>query len=306
MNERIILVTGASGFIGRNVAKYFSGKGWKVIGIGLGDWGKGSFKSWGIDEWYELKITSDALKKLDETPDVIVHCAGSGSVAFSLANPKKDYEANVSSILPVLEFMKLKCRKARLIYPSSAAVYGGKKDKLIKETDSLDPVSPYGKNKKAAERLLKSESKKYGLNISIIRFFSVYGPGLRKQLFWDACEKIKNSDVKIEFFGTGNETRDWLYIRDAADLIYRLSDSKNKFEIINGGSGKRFTIKETVEMIVKEFGKKIAISFNGKDKKGDPGHYYADITKAKKLGWKPKIDLEEGLEGYVKFYKTNI
>jgi len=305
MKEKNVVVTGAAGFVGRNVAKFFADKGWNVVGIGLGNWGKENFGDWGIDEWIESEVNIESLMNLGKIPDAIIHCAGSGSVAYSLSNPKEDFEANVSSLLPVLEFMRLKCPNARLVYPSSVAVYGKKDDVPIKENDFLEPVSPYGYHKKIAEELCESYSKYFNLNISIIRFFSIYGQGLKKQLLWDACEKIRNSDSEVEFFGTGDETRDWLHVRDASNLIYKVTESKNKFEVINGASGKRVEIKEILEMLVKEYGKNIRIIFSGKNKKGDPKYYHADISRAKKLGWLPEVRLEKGLKDYVNFYKAN-
>lgn len=306
MKERIVLITGAAGFIGRNVAKYFSEKGWNVVGIGLGNWGNENFGNWGIDKWIESRVNAKFLMGLKKKPDVIVHCAGSGSVAYSLSNPKKDFEKNVSSILPVLEFMRLSCPNARLIYPSSAAVYGKKEDMRIKENSNLDPISPYGYHKKIAEELCESYSKNFNLNISIIRFFSVYGSGLKKQLLWDACEKMKNARKSVEFFGTGRETRDWLHIKDVSALIYKVAESKNKFEILNGASGKRIEIKEVIRILRKEYGKGMKIIFNGKARSGDPKYYLANTSKTKAMGWLSKIKFKEGIKEYVDFYKNNI
>jgi len=305
MKERSVIVTGAAGFVGRNAAEYFADNGWHVSGVGIGDWGKKNFNDWGIHEWVEAEVSVESLMDLGTIPDVIIHCAGSGSVSHSFSNPKEDFEMNVSSLLQVLEFMRLKCPNARLVFPSSAAVYGKKADAPIKEEDSLDPVSPYGYHKVIAEKLCESYSKLFDLNISIIRFFSIYGPGLRKQLLWDACEKIRNSSSKSEFFGTGRETRDWIYIKDAADLICRMSESKNKFEIINGGSGKRVEIKELLEILAKQFGEGIRITFNGQERGGDPEYYLADVSKAKELGWQPETYLEDGVKACVIFYKEN-
>lgn len=305
MNKNV-LVTGASGFVGRSASKYFSEKAWNVAGIGYGGWGGNEVKKWGIDKWHESKIDLDSLVSFGVIPDLIIHCAGSGSVANSYSNPKEDFEANVSSLLPTLEFMRLKCPNARLIYPSSAAVYGKKDDLAIKEDDLLDPISPYGYHKKVAEQICESYSKTFGLRISIIRFFSIYGPGLKKQLLWEACEKIRNSENEIEFFGTGDETRDWIHVRDASDLMYKEYEKADGFEIINGGSGRRTEVKSILEMLADNYGKKIKIVFNGKVKTGDPKYYLADVSKARRLDWTPKINIEKGLKEYVDYYKAKI
>jgi UDP-glucose 4-epimerase len=306
MKNKIVLITGAHGFLGRNVARYFKNKGWTVLGLGFGKWTKDEANKWGIDKWIESGVTLESISKFNKVPEVVVHAAGKGSVGYSILHPKEDLEANVSSVLPVLEYIRLYCPNTRLIYPSSAAVYGNLGDLPIKENAPLKPISPYGINKIKAEKLLKSYSSNYGGKISIIRFFSIYGPDLKKQLFWDACEKINNSTSTAVFFGTGKETRDWLNIKDACSLIYETSSSSERFEIINGGTGKRNIIKKALRILVGEYGKSIKIIFSGNIKKGDPKYYYADISKALKKGWKPTIDLKEGISEYVRFYKSNL
>lgn len=193
MKRGKILVTGSAGFLGKNVSRYFSKKGWIVCGVDHGKLDEEDFRSLEIDQWIESEISEDSLNRINKSPDLIVHCAGSGSVGFSVTNPREDFEANVSSLLPVLEFMRLKCPNAKLIYPSSSAVYGEKEGVPIKESDSLSPISPYGYHKKIAEELLESYNKNFGLNISIIRFFSLYGQGLKNN-----CSGMhaKNSKVR--------------------------------------------------------------------------------------------------------------
>lgn len=292
MKGKLVYITGAAGFIGRNLARYYSEKGWKVYGIGLDTWGKEKFTNWGITKWSKSKISYNALVKLGGTPDLIVHCAGSGSVANSLIDPESDFAANVLSLVPVLEFIKTNNPKTRLVYLSSIA--------------AVCPISPYGNNKRIAEELCETYSTTFGLSISVIRFFSIYGAGLRKQLIWDACEKISKSEGIAEFYGTGKETRDWLNIEDALSLINIVSKTRTDFQIINGGSGNDVSIAKIVNLIEKEFGKKVKIVFNGKVRAGDPKHYLANVSKARNLGWRPKVSLEKGIRDYISFYKKSI
>ena len=113
--------------------------------------------------------------------------------------------------------MRLYAKDSQLVIPSSAAVYGQKNEKSISVHDVLNPVSPYGNHKRICETLSKFYSNYYKLRISIIRLFSLYGPGLKKQLLWDACNKIYSGDQI--YSGTGLEKRDWIYIEDAINLI---------------------------------------------------------------------------------------
>jgi UDP-glucose 4-epimerase len=303
MRKKKVLITGAFGFLGRNAARYFKDNGYKVFGIGYGKWKSGEEKKWGIDNWKTGEVNLKNLSKYSVKFDLIIHCAGGSSVGYSMAEPLRDFQLTVDSSVVILEFMRLKCPKSRLIYPSSAAVYGEKPDKMIRENDLLSPVSPYGFNKKIVEEMCELYSKNFGLNISIIRFFSLYGVGLKKQLLWDACEKVRKEKSKVYFFGTGKETRDWLNVKDAASFFFAVSKSNRKFEIINGASGKRVETGEVLEILKRNYGKDVKINFIKREKPGDPKYYHADISRAKGLGWLPKIDLESGISEYVNFYK---
>jgi UDP-glucose 4-epimerase len=303
-NKKTVLVTGAYGFLGRYTAKIFNDAGYHVSGIGHGKWHKYEYNKWGIQEWYETTITFEALINLNRSFDVIVHCGGGGSVAFSYQNPYEDFQKSVQSTLSLLEYIRLQGKPCHFIYPSSPAVQGELGNKPIKEDDPSNPVSPYGFHKKAAEELCQSYSKSFDIKITIIRYFSIYGVGLQKQLLWDACLKIKNAESDVTFFGTGQETRDWLYVTDAAALILSAADNAtDHLNIINGGTGKKTTVKDTVELLVKLYNKPVNIHFNRSVKEGDPRFYQADITKATALGWSPKINLNEGLELYLQFFK---
>ena len=299
-----VLITGAYGFLGRNTAKAFKKAGYFVSGMGHGKWHEYEYKEWGIDKWYETTITFEALFNVDERFDVIVHCGGSGSVAFSYQNPFEDFQKSVQSTLSLLEYIRLKGEPCHFIYASSPAVQGDLGDKKITEDDPSNPVSPYGYHKKTAEELCHSYSKNFGLQTTIIRFFSIYGAGLQKQLLWDACNKIRNAEKEISFFGNGDETRDWIQVSDATSLILTIAEkSKKSHEIINGGTGIKTTVKDTLNILLEIYGKQLDVNFNKVVKPGDPRFYHADISKAEALNWRPLISLNNGLLEYVNFFK---
>lgn len=304
-----VLITGAFGFLGRHTAKTLKESGsYNITGIGHGKWASYEYKAWGIDEWYNSTITFEALININKRFDIIIHCGGSGSVSFSYENPYEDFQKTVQSTLSLLEYIRLQCKGCHFIYPSSPAVQGDVGDISIKETEPAKPVSPYGFHKRAAEELCHSYSKNFEVNITIIRFFSIYGPGLQKQLLWDACLKILNSSGDVTFFGTGEETRDWVNIADASALMKNIIDEKknNNLEIINCGSGRRVTIKKTLETLIKLYKPDILLKFNSIVKEGDPRYYQADITKAQTFGFRVTKDLEQGLTEYVEFFKEII
>jgi len=298
-----ILISGAYGFLGRNIAKEFKKHGDYVVGIGHGKWDYDEFSKWGIDEWYETTITFEALLNIKHKFDIIVHCGGSGSVGFSWENPYEDFQKSVQSTIAILEYIRIQNINCKFIYPSSPAVQGNLGHIQIQESMVSNPVSPYGFHKKIAEEICLSYYKNFNINIGIIRYFSIYGNGLQKQLLWDACKKIHKSN-EVVFFGTGNETRDWIHISDAATLLYTFSTKIKGYEVINGGTGIETPIYRIIDLLNTYMGKQVNIKFNGITKEGDPLHFWADIKKAKSLNWKPLIGISKGIKDYVTYFKA--
>lgn len=299
---KVVLITGAHGFLGRNCAREFSSGGWKVIGIGLGSWVNETPADFGMTEWFEAEVTTEALLSLGGNVDAIVHCAGSGSVGFSLAHPYQDFRMTVDTTASVLEYIRLAAPDARLIYPSSAAVYGCLHTGPIHEGDHLSPVSPYGTHKRMAEDLCSSYRRSFQTATSVIRFFSLYGPGLRKQLLWDACTRMAKGGA-LEFFGSGEEVRDWLHVRDAAALVRRVAEAPTSGLVVNGGSGKNVTVRDVLKQTASALGGGVQLSFNSYEREGDPKHLEADISSARDLGWCPVVQLDEGIKEYVAWFR---
>ena len=137
----------------------------------------------------------------------------------------------------------------------------------------------------------------------VVRLFSVYGVGLRKQLLWDASQKISRSEN--QFFGTGEEIRDWLHIDDAAHLLYTAARHASPIcPIVNGGTGKGASIREIVSEIFHNFGRSDQPQFLGTPRQGDPDHYVADISLTHKWGWSAGIDWRKGIHDYVSWFKN--
>jgi len=300
-----VLITGAHGFLGRYTALYFKKRSWRIIGMGHGHWGFECHEDFGIDRWIEGDIDFYTLAKIDEKLDCVVHCAGGSSVGYSVQYPLHDFNKTVNASINLLEYLRIYQPRAKIIYPSSAAVYGKKDNQSILETTSLGPISPYGFHKKIVEELCASYCTNFNLSVAVIRFFSVYGPGLKKQLLWDACNKFsKAAGKKIVFLGTGEETRDWLHVKDAAALLFRMAESSGQqYEIINGGSGVTLSVNQVLTTMAVKFKNIPLVAFNHEFREGDPKHYWADISKAKQKGWLPKINIELGLQEYVEWYE---
>ena len=301
--QKTILVTGGAGFLGRAVAQKFQSIGYRVVGIGHSQWTSDEALNHGFDVWLEASVSLSNLKTLDEEYKVVVHCAGNSSVGYSITNPFQDFSLNVQGTAELLEYLRQTKSKALLICPSSAGVYGVCDDEPIKESDTLNPISPYGYHKKVIEDLLEMHSKVYGMQVAIIRFFSIYGPGLRKQLLWDASTKLSQADKEATFWGTGEETRDWIYIDDAVELIALLSKKTESFMIVNGATGDRITVRKVLEMLRDALALDVEIVFNGAVRSGDPRFYHADVSKLREMGMCSSVSLSDGIKHYIDWFK---
>jgi len=299
--SRVALVTGAHGAVGRYVSRLLASDGWYVAGLGHGGWKGTSAADWGIGAWCEGDVSPVELARLCLRPDLIVHCAGSGAVGASMHEPYSDFSRTVTTTAVILEFIRVNCPEAVLVYPSSAAVYGIAERLPIAEDSALHPTSPYGVHKRCAEDLVVGHARLFGIRAAVVRLFSVYGEHFRKQLLWDACHRI--CDNETTFSGTGSETRDFLHVSDAARLLVASArHASAACPIANGGSGISVSIERVLTELFELLGRSSKPSFDGKQRSGDPRDYQADITMATGWGWSPKINLSEGLRGYVDWY----
>jgi UDP-glucose 4-epimerase len=298
---RRVLVTGAHGFIGRHVARRLAARGDRVTGLGHGDWDPPSWRSWGLSEWICADVTPEALAAWDGAPEVIIHCAGSASAPFSLADPAEDFRRTVDTTLAVLEFARLRAPGAALVLTSSAAVYGDVALQPIPVEAPLQPRSPYGVHKRMMEDLGLEYAALFGLRVARVRLFSVFGAGLRKQLLWDACRKLTAGETV--FAGDGAETRDWLHVEDAAELLALAAlHASPTCPVVNGGRGAGVSVREVLDRVAKRLGSRSAPRFTGVGRPGDPRHFRAEIDAALAWGWSPSRDLDTELDAYVDWY----
>jgi UDP-glucose 4-epimerase len=298
-----VLVTGARGFLGRHVARLFASKGYTVLGIGHGEWSQEEWRLWGLTDWRCADVTLQNLRQHTGLPSIIVHCAGSGSVAFSIEDPLADFERTVNSTAHVLEYVRTVVSSCRIVFPSSASVYGTVDRMPILENCRPIPISQYGTHKLMAEQMLVSYSRQFGLSSSIVRLFSVYGCGLRKQLLWDACLKFTRNDSV--FMGTGDEVRDWLHVEDASDLLLLAAEHASaECPILNGGTGNGVTVRDVLLHLKSSLSQEgRAPTFSGTQRIGDPSRYIADIENSRRWGWMPKRHWKEGVAEYAAWWK---
>lgn len=305
---RAALVLGGHGFIGRQVCRTLARKGYVVHGLGHGEWSREDAVRWGVTSWTAADIELTTLRRLVPAGpiEVVVHCAGSGAVAHSYSAPLGDYERSVSSVATMLEYVRTDLdNHPRVAVASSAAVYGDQGDVDLPESAMRSPVSPYGFHKVMAEDLCNSWSRYFGVRLSIVRLFSVYGEGLRKQLLWDAANKFARGECR--FFGTGNELRDWVHVEDAARLLClaATAEGQDAFEIYNGGHS-HHTTREVLSTLSGLLGCPTSPVFTGQIHVGNPRRLTANNRHARRqLDWQPLIALDEGLRRYAEWFQTH-
>lgn len=298
-----MVITGVNGFLGRSAKEYFE-KEYDITGIDL------AAKYCGGDDslsYYQCNMSQEAAELAsiftNVQPDAVLHCAGSANVGASVVNPMADLDGNLHSLYQLLMALKSFEKRPEIIFFSSSAVYGNPKHLPMQESDETAPISPYGIHKLMAEQLCSYYNRVHGYHIRSIRILSAYGSGLRKQLLWDIYQKYRNTG-KIELFGTGNETRDFIHVSDILQAIELILDYKGPEEIFNVANGEEVSIRELAETYAEILGEsREIVTFNGETKPGDPKNWRADISLLKKLGYQKKVDLAEGISDYVNWVK---
>ena len=292
-----ILIVGSKGFIGQNVSKYFESQGYEVCNADVVVDYVNSSNYFLIDA-----SNADFNFIFEKTAfDVCINCSGAASVPDSLKNPLRDYYLNTVNVFKILEALKKLQPKCKFINLSSAAVYGNPQQLPIKETDIVNLVSPYGVHKYQAEQICTEFYQFFGIQTCTLRIFSAYGEGLQKQLFWDLYHKAK-SGKPFTLFGTGEESRDFIYIKDLIKCIeLSMLHSHFKSDIINIANGEEIYIKDVVSTFFSFFNEKINYIFAGEERKGDPSNWFADISRLKAMGYISEYSIYQGLEKYYKW-----
>jgi UDP-glucose 4-epimerase len=277
-----LLITGISGFIGGSVGRYAERAGHTVRGAG--------------------RSTSTDLTDLirDFQPDVLLHAAGTASVGASIENPLNDFRGSVQTCADVLDAVRRSGNKPLVVIPSSAAVYGNPASLPVAEDVSLQPISPYGFHKVACELLAREYAECFGLNIMICRFFSVYGAAQRRLLVWELYQQLAGPETTAWLAGTGNETRDFLFIDDLAAALLGLIDwfesSQLQPLVVNVASGSETGVLALAGMIRDLVAPDKEIRCRGDLRKNDPLRWRANISRLQTMlpSWQPRA-LADGL-----------
>ncbi len=292
---KTVLLTGIAGFLGRHIARHFAQLGWRVVGV---DALAPENVQLGVGVRYlRMKLPSAEFAALlvETKPDVCIHCAGRASVPLSMQDPAADFHDNTVLTFELLDALRRNAPKCRFILLSSAAVYGNPRELPVSEKAHVGPLSPYGFHKRQAEIICQEFARVFGVPTLAVRIFSAYGPGLRRQVVWDICERVlTNRSLKLG--GDGGESRDFIHATDIARALALLAEAAPaEGEIYNLASGVETTVATLAAQLAALLAPEVKPEFDGTVRPGDPRNWCADISKITQLGWQQSIPLAQGL-----------
>lgn len=308
------LITGGAGFIGSNLAnKLLTQKNAVHVLDNLNNYYNPKLKKANLDELKKFKnfrftkldirdtrALTEAIK--GKRYDAIIHLAARAGVRPSIVDPLLYSTTNVDGTVNMLEIAKLLGVK-KFIFASSSSVYGNNKKTPFSEKDNVDfAISPYAATKKAGEVMCHVYYSLYQINITCLRFFTVYGRAGRPDLAIAKFTKLIDEGKKIEVFGKGDMRRDFTYIDDIVQGIIKSVNHCKGYNIYNLGESQTTSVIELIDHISKALGKKPKINHKPLQP-GDVKITYADISKAKReIGYNPKTKIKDGIKKYVDWY----
>ena len=315
---KCVLVTGGAGFIGSSCAELLLARGDKVVIIDE------------INDYYDVRLKKANLARLEEKygneqlkiyigdicdaklvneifekeqPKWVCHMAARAGVRPSIEDPYVYIHSNIEGTTRLME-ISARHGVENFVFASSSSVYGGSKSTFFSEDEVVDnPVSPYAASKKACELLAYTYHHLYKLNVTGLRFFTVYGPRGRPDMApFKFIDRVSRG-AKLQQFGDGSSSRDYTYIDDICDGVLRAVDRPYPYQIFNLGKGSGTSLKEFIGLVQKHVGKAAKIEVLP-DQPGDVPYTCADVSKAERLlGYKSTVSFEEGIRRTVDWYR---
>ena len=310
-----ILVTGAAGFIGSKVSEMLLEDGHNVIGVdNLNNYYDTRLKLWRLEilkknnnfKFYQIDIENydnlNAISK-EHSPEAVINLAARAGVRYSLENPFTYLSTNAGGSLNLLELCK-EYNVSKFILASTSSLYAGQKMPFKEELPVNTPMSPYAASKKSAEAIAYTYHYLYEIDVTILRYFTVYGPGGRPDMSPFRFIKWIMEGSPLEIFGDGSQQRDFTYVDDIARGTIKALKPLG-YEIINLGGNKPYRLNESIKLMEKYIRKEAKCNYK-EFYKADMKATWADIDKAKRLlNWQPQVSLEEGIKRTVEWTKDN-
>lgn len=300
-----ILVTGAGGFLGRSVARHFAGAS-RVVGVDVVPEENAQLSA--LAAYHRVQLPDSRLGEIlrEHQPSLVIHCAGRASVPMSVNDPASDFHDGVAVTFDLLNALREHAPQSRFLLFSSAAVYGQPQSLPVSEEHAPAPLSPYGFHKWQCEILCAEFAKVYGLRTASLRIFSAYGPGLRRQVMWDICQKaLVKKSLKLQ--GTGAESRDFIHATDiarAAEIVANHAPMNG--EVFNVSTGREVTIRDLSAMLLRALGVGIEPEFDGVVPSGVPHNWRADVSRLNALGFHPGVPLEQGAQKFAAWCRAEL
>lgn len=305
--SKTTLITGVAGFIGSNLADRLIAEGYRVIGIDNLSYGVAEQIPSGV-EFYKLDVRGKEIYPLFDQVDFVFHLAAKNCIGDCQVDPVETADINVTGSVNVFEAAR-KAKVGKLVYAESSALYEGSKLLPTPETEA-NPQSFYAVSKLSSMYFADAYRRYFGLPTTALRYFCVYGPrqDYRRTIppvFSAFIIKLLKGEQPI-IFGTGEKRRDFVHLDDVNDFhMLCIEDDRTTGKVFNLGSGINYSINEIYRMIADVLGSDLKPIYKP-DLPGEAFANLADITEAKKLGWKPKVDLRSGLVSSIDFIKRQL
>lgn len=312
---KTIIVTGCAGFIGGKVSEQLLENNDRVIGIdNMNDYYDPALKEWRLQtlkKYDGFSFVKSDISDFSATREVftgkkidaVINLAARAGVRASVSDPWIYLDTNVKGTLNLLECCK-EFNTKKFVLASTSSLYGFNKMPFLEDSPTDSPLAPYSATKKSAEALCYSYHYLYGIDITIPRYFTVYGPAGRPDMSIFIFIKNIDNGNPVPVFGDGKQQRDFSYIDDIADGTIRCLRDVG-YEIFNFGNDKPVGLMYVINTIEKELGKKAVIEFSPRHP-ADVVATWANINKSRtQLGWEPKTSIEEGIKNTVAWYMEN-
>src|SRR3989344_1926028 len=306
-----LLVTGGAGFIGSNFIRHILIKyNYKITNLDKLTYAGNLDNLRDIEKNENYKFikgdicNKELVKKLMKNQDIVVHFAAETHVDRSIRDASQFIETDVKGTFILLEAAR-KNNIKRLIHISTDEVYGQIHEGSFKETDVLNPRNPYSASKAGADRLAYSFYCTYNLPVVITRSSNNYGPYQYPEKVMPLFITNLIENKKVPLYGDGLNVRDWIYVLDNVEAIDFIMNNGILGEVYNIGGNNELTNIEMTKIILKEMSKDESFIEYVKDRPGHDRRYSLDCAKIKKLGWKPKINFNEGIKLTINWYKDN-
>jgi len=305
-----VLVTGGCGFIGSHLVEALVARGAVV-------WVLDNLQAVSTDNLqavrHQVEIVIGDVRDASCVTSVVASCrpryvfhlAANASVPGSVEDPIYDFETNSAGTFALLNALNGRDGCDKIVLASSGAVYGQPRTFPIGEEYPIDPISPYGASKAGAEMSARMFHRVYGLQVVIARIFNTYGPRMARFVILDFLRKLQRDPTVLEVLGDGQQKRDFTYVADTVEGLILLAEQGSACEPYNVSSGRSVSVTEMAHALIAELGlaDRTRITYTGSSWRGDAQRWEVSIAKIGRMGYAPRVALEEGLARTIAWFQ---